>query len=276
MSRDSLSRIAPMNVLYKFFSLDYFLDAVVRCELQTIELWGAAPHVYVEEMSLADIARIRKEINKRQLNVCCFTPEITNYPINIAAQEVHVRKRSIDYMLKSMQVAAELDIKLMQISSGSGYYNEPTDEAWKRSRNSLETIVKQAELLGIQMSLEPLLSHDSNLVNSVPSAQKMLEDIASPFLGILIDTVTMAASGDSLNDYFKAFGSQIKHVQLCDGPGGHLTWGDGSLKLHDYLQALKQCGYEGYLGLEIYDHSYYVNPDKALTQGIDMIKTCLL
>jgi protein FrlC len=275
MSRDSLSRIAPMNVLYKFFSLDYFLDAVVRCELQTIELWGAAPHVYIEEMSLADTARIRKEIDKRQLNVCCFTPEITNYPINIAAQELYIRKRSIDYMLKSMHIAAELGIKLMQISSGSGYYNESPDEAWKRSRNSLETIVQQAEALGIQLSLEPLLSHESNLVNSLPSVHRMLEDIPSPFLGILIDTVSMTASDETLNDYFKAFGSQIKHIQLCDGPDGHLTWGDGNFELRNFLQTLRENGYEGYLGLEIFGHSYYVNPDKALTQGIKQIKSCL-
>lgn len=175
-------------------------------------------------------------------------------------------------MIKSLEVASELDIKLVQVTSGSGYFHETTDEAWKRSRESLEVLLKRAEELHIDLSLEPLLPYESNLVKDLSSAHRMLEEIDSPLLGVHLDTVSMEIAGDTLEDYFQTFGHCVKHVQLCDGPQGHLTWGDGSFQLDKYLDIIDFNLYQGYLGLEIFDHKYYVDPDKALVQGIRSIR----
>lgn len=273
--KNRVPTVAPMNVLYKFFSLDYFLDAMVKNEMQVIELWGGAPHVYIEEMSLQQMQQLKKQVGSRGLTVCCLTPEINLYPVNIAAEETYIRKRSIEYLLKSVDLASELQIPIVQVTSGSGYYHEPNGEAWKRSRDSLETLLKRAEALQISLSLEPLLPYETNLVNDLSSAQKMLEEIDSSLLGIHVDTVSMEAAGDGLEDYFRVFGNRVKHIQLCDGPNGHLTWGDGSFQLDKFIDIIVSNPYQGYLGLEIFDHKYYVDPDQALHQGLHTLRNLI-
>ena len=44
-------QVAAMNILYKFFPLTRFLDDVVKCDIESIELWGAAPHFHPEDMT---------------------------------------------------------------------------------------------------------------------------------------------------------------------------------------------------------------------------------
>ena len=42
-------QIAGMNLVYKFYSFDYFLDAMERLGYESIELLPNAPHFYVPE-----------------------------------------------------------------------------------------------------------------------------------------------------------------------------------------------------------------------------------
>lgn len=168
-------RIAPMNVLYKFFSLDYFLDAVVRNNCRTIELWGGAPHIDIEEITSEEVGHLKKRITGRNLQVCSLTPETGLYPVNIASGDKLTRKRSEAYLMKALEVAAEMGIPLMQVTSGGGYYNEPVDEAWGRSVDTLGRIVLRAEALGIELALEPLSRHESNLVYDTAALSRMLE-----------------------------------------------------------------------------------------------------
>ncbi|MBT2293652.1 sugar phosphate isomerase/epimerase [Paenibacillus albidus] len=265
-------RAAPMNVLYKYFSLEYFLDAAAMNGFESIELWGAAPHLYIEACTTADLLRVRRALESRYLRACCLTPESTLYPVNIASGDAVLRRRSLKNMLRSIEVAAELGIPLVQVVSGTGYYNEPIDEAWKWSRDSLETAVRKAESLGLELSLEPLLPYESNLVNSLTSVQRMLEELDTEVLGVHLDTVAMEAAGETLEACLRTLGSRVKHIQLCDGPGGHLAWGDGSLPLDSNLDVLEQHGYQGYLGLEMFDHSYYIDPDQVLKQCADQMR----
>ena len=43
-------QIAGMNIHYLFYSLDYFLDKQAELGFKTIELWGGAPHFYLDSM----------------------------------------------------------------------------------------------------------------------------------------------------------------------------------------------------------------------------------
>jgi protein FrlC len=275
MNKIKISQIAPMNIHYILYPLNTFLDSLVKFDVQAVELWGGSPHVPIDDLSLSQVSRIRMEIERRNLHIACFTPETCKYPINIAAEEAHIRERSVNYAIKSLDIAAELGAKLMQIVPGTGYYNKPVDEAWKRSKQSLEIIVEKAKSLGISLTLEPLLPRESNLINNKKMIQRMLEEINSPILGCNVDTVPMAEAGDSLEHYFTEMGERINHIHLCDGPN-HVAWGDGTLPLKQYLDDLARYDYKGYLGLEIYNSRYYLDPDRALKQALDQIRAALM
>ena len=55
-------QVAGMNIHYVNYSLDYFLDAQQRLGFKTIELWCAAPHVWLDHMRYYDAKDIRRKI----------------------------------------------------------------------------------------------------------------------------------------------------------------------------------------------------------------------
>jgi fructoselysine 3-epimerase len=259
-------QFAGMNEHFRRYSLDVFLDSMVRLGIENIELWAASPHLYMEDVTYAEVGRIRKEIDRRQLKLICVTPEQCIYPVNIAAKEPDVRERSVKYFLKSLEVTAELGANMLQIVPGKGYFDEPVEDAWKRSRESLEMITKKAETLGMTVVLEALEIKESNLINNLSTLKRMLEEVGSSHLQAVIDTCSMAAAGETFSDCFRELGKDLRHIHFVDS--GHLAPGDGTLPLSQYLEEISRHDYKGYLTLEIVSSRYINDPVKPLENAL--------
>ena len=276
MRMPQVTQVAGMNLAYVFFPLSHFLDAMVEFEIESVELWGGVPHLYADDVSVADVARVRREMERRDLTLACYTPEQCSYPVNLAASGDHARERSVRYFERSLEIAAELGAGLMLVTSGWGYRTEPQDEAWKRSRESLQRIALRAGDLGVDLALEALQPTESNLVIDMRSLGRMLAEIDSTRVRVCLDTVSMAVAGDSIDEFFVTFGEALSHIHLNDGrPAGHLTWGDGSLPLVDYLEQIARRDYRGHLTLEIADERYRLDPDDATRRGLAAVRRAL-
>jgi len=263
----SRKQITGMNFHYLHYPFQYFLDAMVKFEFQQIEVWGAAPHLYIEDLSLQDIRLIRGEIHQRDLSVVCFTPEQCMYPINLAAREREIRERSIRYFQKSIEAAVELESPMVLVTAGWGYRNESREEALKRSKASLDFLSTYAEKEGIVLALEPLQKVESNIVNTLPDLTELLNDVSSPNLKGMVDTIPMSVEGENLATYCEQL--ELAHIHFIDGkPTGHLAWGDGNLPLESYIQALVQHDYEGALTLEFTSTQYLLNPNEAIEKSL--------
>ena len=88
-------QVAGMNIHYVNYSLDYFLDAQQRIGFKSIELWCAAPHVWLDHMRYYDAKEIRRKIESRGLAVHVLTPENCTYPYQFAAKEPEHIERSV-------------------------------------------------------------------------------------------------------------------------------------------------------------------------------------
>lgn len=272
----SREQITGMNFHYLHYPIEYFLDSMARYQFQNIELWGASPHFYVDDLSPADVRRMKRAIEQRGLKLVCFTPEQCMYPINLAAKEEYIRERSIRYFIRSLEVAAELEAPLLLVTPGWGYLSEPSEEAWKRSRDSLQRLAEQAGRLGIALVLEPLTPVESRLVCDLPSLKRMLAEVASPQLKGMIDTIPLALAEEELADYFRELQEDLVHIHFIDGaPEGHLAWGDGILPAQRYLQTLAECGYKGALTLEFTSFRYLDEPDLAIEKTLETLKPFL-
>lgn len=263
------SQITGMNFHYLHYPLEYFLDAMVNFQVEQIELWGAAPHLYVEDLTISEISNIKREIDQRELKVVCFTPEQCMYPINLAAKEKNLRERSIAYFKKSIDTAVELETPMVLVTAGWGYRNESREEAWNRTKDSIEQLTSYAEKQGIVLALEPLQKIESNLINTLPDLKEMLNSISSPSLKGMVDTIPLAVEGEELADYFKQLQDDFVHIHFIDGnPGGHLAWGDGSLPLEKYMKTLSEHQYNGALTLEFTSSQYLLDPNKAFEASL--------
>ncbi len=254
-------QIAGMNIHYLFYSLDYFLDAQRELGFQTIELWGGAPHFYLDSVTYQDCREVKKKITDRGLQVKVITPENCTYQYQVAAQTPELFEKSYQYFCNGLRAAAELGCPMMQTNSGWGYWNEDREEAWKRSREMLSRLADKAGELGIHLVMESLRPQESQLVVTLQDAKRMFDEVNSPNLKILIDTTAMSVQGETIDDWFDVFGEDVWHTHFIDSnPYGHLAWGLGNRNLQEYLESLNRHHYKGYLGQELTEFDYFEDP----------------
>ena len=270
MSKINRRQISVMNIQYRYFPLSLFLDDAVRYGAENVELWGAAPHFHMEDMSYHEIRQVRREIESRGLKLVCYTPEQCVYPINLASANPDTRRRSLKFFEDGIRAAAELGSRKMLVTSGTGYFDDSDrQEAWKWAREGLAGLTEMAQDYGMTLALEVLRRDESNLVYNLPTLLRMLSELPVEGIGGMIDTILMALAGERPAQYLEALGDRLVHVHFIDGaPRGHLAWGDGILDLEGYLKEFEQYGYKGYLSLEITDGRYYMEPSKSVEQSM--------
>lgn len=257
-------QVAGMNIHYLNYSLDYFLDAQERLGFETIELWCGVPHVWLDHMQYYQTKEIKEKIKNHHLKVCCLTPENCLYPYQVGAKEKEHRDRSFKYFSGGIHLAAELGAPLMEINSGWGYLNEPVEESWKRSASMLSDLAEEASKCGITLVMESLRPDESRIVTNLEQTKRMISEVNSKALKPMADLCAVSVAGETLKDWFKAFGDDLKHMHFIDGdPYGHLIWGDGNHHLGKLIEVMNKYGYQGYLGQEITDGKYYADPAAA-------------
>ncbi|MBT2293654.1 TIM barrel protein [Paenibacillus albidus] len=260
-----------MNFHYQRYPLDYFLDSTVKVGLNAVELWGGAPHFYAEDATHEEVKAVLKEIRRRELELVCFTPEQCIYPINLSAKNDVLRARSIEYFKKCISVASSLETSLLLVTVGYGFYNEPAEEAWARGRDSLQILAEEAGKAGVVLALEPMSRFGSNLITSLDTLSRMHKEVNSPHMQVLLDTIPMMLSGDSIEAYGETFGDELAHIHFLDGDGktsSHLAWGQGVFSPEAFAESLKAIHYEKYLTLELIGPQYNWDPEQATIDSL--------
>lgn len=263
-----------MNITYRHFPFEHFLDQVIELGIEHIELWAGEPHLYVYRNVLGNLRHMRQQLKSRDMKVVCYTPEQCVYPFNIAASDSQLRQKSIDYFIDNLYAALELETNMMLVTSGIGDFAVSQSESWKYAGDSIYQISRVAEKEGVTLALEPLTRFESNLIIDAKGIKRMLEEIHSPSLKGMIDTVAMQLASETPEDYFSLL-PEMGHFHLIDGDGlsdAHLALDDGVLNWREYLTSLQSHNYEGACTLEIMGFNYYQNPQEALRESVRKIR----
>lgn len=267
----SQTNILGSNFSFQHVPLRECFAAMQKHGRTGFELWGIAPHCAVAWVSISDARNIKREATAHGLTIACLTPEQVMYPVNIASCDNQLRDHSLKHFLRAAEIAAELETKYLFLTSGRGGELENREAAWRRSRDAIGHIVTRCEELGLHVLLEPLQRVESNLITTAAHARTMLDEVGSQNLGVTLDTVAMAAAGDTVESYFETLPDRVWHVHLVDGtPTGHLIPGQGTLPLDRYVTSLKHSGYTGNITLEIFgDGTYAIDPRTAYGEALE-------
>lgn len=273
----SFDNICAMNFHYQRYPLEAFLDDAAELGLTQVEIWGAAPHFYVGDRTRSDARELRNQARARNLKIACFTPEQCVYPINLASPQEKLRNRSVRYFEQCLEMCAEMASPALLVTPGSGYANEPAALAWDRCVNSLGTISKRAEELGITLYLECLPPAWSNVATTARDLARLLAVVGSSAIRSMMDTSAAVLSEESVSDYAAELKSSFAHMHMTDADvaGSHLAWGDGMLDLDLYLAELQTVGYQGALSLELTNSRYYLDPKPALEQSVEKLSAAI-
>lgn len=266
------NRFALGSYQYVRYPLTYFLDTAVQLEVSNVELWAAAPHLYLEQMTGQQLRELKAQLRARQLHVCCITPEQCTYPVNLAAEDEDLRQYSVRSFQRAVIAAQALECPCVLVSAGSGYFNRPAKEAWLRSVDSLTQVARFAQPRGVRLVLETLTPPSSNLLNTPAQLKNMIEQLPAGCVQTMVDIGQMVYMQQTLEDYLE-LGALLSHVHLHDShPAIHMALGDGDLPLEEYIHQLEAWGYQGLYAFEFNDRRYYQAPDQADRQSVAWLR----
>lgn len=273
MRQLAASQVIGANFCFQHYPLESVAAALRDFGMREIELWGIAQHLDLFHVTDQRIAEVRRILADHGLSTFCFTPEQVLYPVNIASGDTGLRQASIERFYRAADICASLDATYLFLTSGRGYETEAPETAWKRAVESLREIAAYAHHRGIRCLLEPLQRVETNILLNAHDMRRMLDEIGADNMDVVLDTVAMAAAGDTVADYFNFFGQRVAHVQVVDGtPAGHLVWGDGNLPLGRYIGELAEHGYAGKVTFEPFGNgSYALDPIAAWQRNLAAI-----
>jgi sugar phosphate isomerase/epimerase len=163
------------------------------------------------------------------------------------------RSNRIEHTLHAMDIAAALDAGCVVIAPGrrNGRSYEDTRDFAARA---LTEVFERASNPHIRLAVEPIISWQSDYLNTLGEALDLVALVDHPNLGVYPDTFHLWRTGTLLDDIERA-GSRIFGVHLNDAvesddhanrlPGG------GELPLAEIVRAIEATGYTG-----TYDNEY--------------------
>lgn len=190
--------------------------------------------------------------------------------LSVNSADEAVRRKTVDVIERLVGLCADLGGSvLVHGSPKQRSVPEGGDAAACRARavDTFRAAARAAEQAGVVYCIEPLARHETNFINTVAEATKLVDEIDSPAFRTMIDTsaagLTESAPVADLIRKWLPTGT-IAHVQLNDtnrrGPG------QGSDAFAPILTALKRMKYDKVAAIE----PFIYEPDGPTTAAVSI------
>lgn len=214
---------------------------------------------------------IAKSLKRHNLGLVCHLPTF----LSTADLADAIRKASLEEMLQSLDVAAQLGAKkaVLHPSMVFGMGGFVLDTVKEHAFTFISTMVSAAQRMEITICLENMMPR--NMLGVEP---QYFEEIFNEFpsLALTLDT-GHANMGDSggyrLKQLVTRFGDRLGHIHVSDNRGvydDHLPVGSGTVNFSALIRELKKSGYDETLTLEV-----FVDNRQMLVDSRERIKKLL-
>ena len=185
-----------------------------------------------------------------------------------------IRDKTEDYIKTLINFCSDLGGRIMihgspaQRNIQKGWDRE---ECWKYAVDIFSNCTAEMEQNGVTYCIEALTGKETNILNSISEALKMVADVGHPNFQTMVDTKAAAAENKPHVDVIAEAGKAIRHVHVNDpnlrGPGF------GDLQFASILRALKDRHYNGYVSVEVFD--FKPDPQTIAARSIGYLKGIL-
>jgi len=233
------------------------LDAVQSYGLGCVQfnMKAVGPDSMPERIEEGLAARIAREIAARGLSMATISGTF-----NMIHPDPQKREDGLRRLEVLSSAARRLGTSVITLCTGT---RDPQDmwrrhpqndapEAWHDLVESMTAAVKIAEEHEVTLAFEPEVS---NVVDSARKARRLLHEIASPRLKVVMDGANLFHAGELarmheiLDEAFELVGPHIVlgHAKDLDrdGEAGHIPAGQGLLDYDHYLALFRRIGFRG-------------------------------
>ena len=252
-------RLGIMATTFARPTLEATLDAVVACGVRSVQfdLAGAGVPTLPAQIAPALCTRICDACAARGL-----TLEALSGTFNMIHPDPSERAAGLRRLRVLLDACAALGTTVVTLCTGTRdphhmwrrHPDNDTPGAWTDLVASMREAVRGAEAAGVTLAFEPEVA---NVVDAAQKARRLLDEIGSPWLKVVMDGANIFHSGElprmreMLEEAFLLLGPDIAlaHAKDLDhdGEAGHLPAGRGVLDYPLYLALLQRSGFTGAL-----------------------------
>jgi sugar phosphate isomerase/epimerase len=175
--------------------------------------------------------------------------------LSINCPDAAVRARTAECMRALIRLCADLGGRLLiHGSPGQRTVREGWDEAesWRRARETFESCLPTLEQCGATYCIEPLSRDQTNFVNTVADAARLVREIGHPSFQLMTDCRSAELNGSAVAELDAAIASgYLRHVHVNDANGRGP--GFGPVRFSPILQRLLASDYRGYISVEVFE-----------------------
>jgi len=208
--------------------------------------WGFdSVEIALEHESHIDAAFVRAELDRHGL-VCgtlcgAFGP---GRDLRGTAEDQQASMDYIQHLIDAMDIlgASVLAGPVYSVVGRANFVPEKERKAqWKVVAKNLKRVCLYAQKKGKRIALEPLNRFETDFINTCEQAAQMVRDVASPALGIHLDTFHMNIEEKDPAAAIRRAGKKLYHFHACGSDRG--TPGNDHTDWRSISSALKGIGY---------------------------------
>jgi protein FrlC len=232
---------------------------------QGIEIWGGRPHAYRHDLD-DEMEEIIALLDCFEMSVPNFIPAQFRYPSILCSLNETVRRDSVRYIQDAINNALRLGASSISMCPGMTLFGDDLDTGWTQLRKSFMELLDYTEGMDLLLLIEPAHKAESTLILTVEDGLRMIEEIGSERLGILLDTGHASVNGENLAKVVASLKDVPFHIHIDDNHGdsdAHMIPGEGSIDFEPFVRALRQMDYQGFVSAEL-GFQYTLDPDSAV------------
>jgi sugar phosphate isomerase/epimerase len=250
-------RIGVMAKTFVRAGLEEALDAVLLHGLDCVQFNMACVGLppLPEQIDPSVTARIRRETEARGITLAAVSGTF-----NMIHPDFSVRRDGLRRLGTLAAACPAMGAPVITLCTGT---RDPEDmwkrhpdndspEAWRDMLESLGEALRKTEPFGVTLAVEPEVA---NVIDSASKARRLLDELASPRLKIVIDPANLfhlgelPRMGEIVDEAFDLLGEDIvlAHAKDLsqDGEAGHEAAGQGVLDYDRYLMHLYRMQFRG-------------------------------
>jgi D-psicose/D-tagatose/L-ribulose 3-epimerase len=215
--------------------------------------WGyEAVEILLEKPSDINPGYVKKKLKEQGL-VCGSVCAAMNSQRDLRGS-LQSQRNGAKYLCQLLDSMAELDCPVLggpiysYVGRAKAVPRMEYRHQWRAVVRNLKTVTKYAQERGRLVCIEPLNRFETDFLNTVDQALKLIEDVGSPALKLHIDTFHMNIEEKSLGDAIRRAGRHLRHIHACGSDRG--TPGNDHTDWQDIASALKEIHYQGDVVLE--------------------------
>jgi protein FrlC len=252
------------------YPLDEAVRRIAAIGYDGVEIGCAAPHAWPAYLSKERRKELRNLLDACGLEAVSLLPTPGGGPgFNPASPLPEERDATVHYYNEVIDLALDLGAQKVLYIAGWQIFGTSRQQAWDRSKDCLDRIASYADKKGITLVVEPTAAA-TNLIETADDAMELMRSVARDNVKVMFDTLHALYRNEIPSDYVRVMRDDLVHVHVSDSD--RVIPGEGRVDWIGLMQTLNECGYSGYLTMELGLDGRAADPDQIARTALRFLK----